>query len=1782
MAYKAQRSLDTQRAAARLAMDHLRPRALARALVACSMLSLLVGTVRAQVLPSGATVVNGQVRIGTTGHKMTVTNSNGAIIDWRSFSIGAGAAVRFDQPDAASRVLNRVTGNDPSSILGSLSSNGSVWLLNPNGVLFGAGARVDVAGMVASTLSLSNRDWLAGRALFSADATHPAAAVVNQGELRTPLGGRVALLGGTVRNEGLIDAPNGQVVLAAGQTVELVDTGAPNVALRVTAPGGQALNLGSISADGGSVDIQAAVVNQDGIVRADRFATDASGRPVLSSGTGGRISLVASESLTLAAGSRTQADGGGGRVTLDAGAGTAWVRGAVSVNAGDTAGGIGAGPASGVGGEVQVLGRQVGLDDTARIDASGVAGGGRVFLGGDESGRLGTLPRADALYVAAGAQVRADAGDTGDGGRVIAWGTHSSRVHGSLSARGGARGGDGGFIETSGGWLDTLGARIDATAARGAAGTWLLDPYNITITDNADTAPLTPTSPGAFTSGSASTLIASSQINSALNQGTSVTVTTGAGGTEPGDIFVTNANLNTTASTPVSLTLNAARNINISQSVIGGATQPLSIALNAAGNGAGGVDVTNSQLRSASGQITATGVADRGSVFNGISLRDSVVDAGTGKVTLVGSSSSTSGATATTAFGYGVAIMNSTVNAREVSITGAANVAGSGGAGIGIFGTSKLSAQTSLQLVGAGTTTGLGVYDSSALSVRSSAPSAPGVLSLVGQAEVGAGVAINGTGVTVKGEQGASISMSGVSNAPQDFPGISNSLGTVTTDGGAVTMVATGVDVRSDFRLNSGGRVQLFTDRFEAKPTTAPSLTSQATGDAIVISGLTAPGVGIHYIEANTLSAPNGRWLLFLAQPNNLLRIRPDYKQYGVSYTPTGLASLRPGNGVLFSVQPVLSLSSTQALQKTYDGTTSLIGVDPAQITVTGLLGGDEVNATGTLRGSFADKNVGTNIPITLATDGVSFVDVNGVPVFGYGLNAGLKGNITPAALTITAGNVSKTYGTTASFTGTEFQASGLATGDQIERISLISVGAAAGAGVVAGAYAIVGSAAVGTAFNPANYTITYVNGMLTVTPASLTVTALNQTKSYGSLSNLGTSGFSTTGLVNGDTATQVTLSSSGAAANANVQPGGHAIVASNLSGGNFNPANYTIRYVNGTLTVAPVALTITALNQTKSYGSSLVLNGTEFSVAGLVNGDTVSRVNLTSTGLTATAGVQAGGHAIVASNPTGAGFNPANYSASFVNGTLTVTPVTLTAQIVGTPTKAADGSTAAVLTPANFALSGFFNGDTATVTQGSGRYDSPEAGPRVVLATLARADFAAGGNTSLGNYVLPTAATGAGLITPPPVLAVDQAVSVPLATAVQSIAIAKIASSPTEGRTLDAVPAMGVSATGEASNGFQSIALASLSQEALATMLASREVLKKNLFSTSLNRLAEDPKLADVPDCADIKQLERGNCLITEAVKAQLAAARLAEQQASAPEPNLPAAPSPAPAARTGPAPAAAAPAVAAARPAPPPRGASKRRVVKSALPQIARKIALVIGVDTYADPKIPRLENAGRDARTVGQVLEAALGYEVTLVENGSKEDILGAMNRLAAEADPNDSVVIYYAGHGAVVESTGLGYWQPSNADSAKPESWISNADIHKLIGRMGASQVALISDSCFSGSLITGSRIRASGELVDPSKVLSQKSVVIMTSGGNEPVFDAGRDGHSPFAWNLMRNLERVTSWQAGSNVFERVRFAVAKELPQKPQYGAVTDAGHQLGGDYLFEQRELEAPIKLTR
>lgn len=435
------------------------PRLLAASFAA--FLALNAATLNAN--PSGPTVVHGSVGFsGLATSALTITNqtAGNAVIHWNGFSIGAHELTRFTQ-FANLAVLNRVTGTEVSSILGSLQSDGRVFLINPNGIVFGASARLDVAGLVASSLELSDQDFLAGRLRFA--EVPGAGAVVNHGVIESAAGGRVYLVAPSVENNGLIRSPQGAIVLAAGREVELVDAASPSVTVKVAAAG-QAVNVGELVAEGGSIGMFGALLGNAGVVEANGAVA----------GPGGEIRLVATKDLTLDAGSVVSANGtSGGSVLLQAESGTNLIGGTAEAKG-----------SSGSGGDVRALGVRVGVVGDGAIDASGETGGGTVLVGGDYQGANPEVQNAERTYVGAGAVIRADAKVAGDGGRVIVWADGDTRFHGSISARGGSESGAGGFVETSGKEsLQALGTVVTA-APHGQGGTWLLDPRSISIHDD--------------------------------------------------------------------------------------------------------------------------------------------------------------------------------------------------------------------------------------------------------------------------------------------------------------------------------------------------------------------------------------------------------------------------------------------------------------------------------------------------------------------------------------------------------------------------------------------------------------------------------------------------------------------------------------------------------------------------------------------------------------------------------------------------------------------------------------------------------------------------------------------------------------------------------------------------------------------------------------------------------------------------------------------------------------------------------------------------------------------------------------------------------------------------------------------------------------------------------------------------------------------------------------------------------------------------------------------------
>jgi hypothetical protein len=201
---------------------------------------------------------------------------------------------------------------------------------------------------------------------------------------------------------------------------------------------------------------------------------------------------------------------------------------------------------------------------------------------------------------------------------------------------------------------------------------------------------------------------------------------------------------------------------------------------------------------------------------------------------------------------------------------------------------------------------------------------------------------------------------------------------------------------------------------------------------------------------------------------------------------------------------------------------------------------------------------------------------------------------VAPSALTIRANDRSKTYGQSVTFVGTEFTTNGLLGSDTVTNVALTSAGAAAAATAAGSPYSIVPSSATGTGLG--NYAINYQSAALAVSPAALTLTANGRSKTYGQSVTFAGTEFTTAGLQNSETVGTVTLTSSGAGPTATVAGSPYSIVPSGASGGTFNPANYTIGYQNGTLTVTQANIVIsnpTIVGQTLSFTVPTVVGAT-------------------------------------------------------------------------------------------------------------------------------------------------------------------------------------------------------------------------------------------------------------------------------------------------------------------------------------------------------------------------------------------------------------------------------------------------------------------------------------------------------------------------------------------------------------------------------------------------------------
>lgn len=2151
--------------ASRVRSRRLRITRLTQALLGCAILTPAFAgpTLNAHTLPSGMQVQNGQASVLTQGHQMTVRNSQGAILNWQNFSIGSSASVYFDQSNSSSKVLNRVLGNDPSQILGQLSSNGQVWLLNPNGVLFGRDARVDVASLVTSTLRLNDNDFLAGRYRFDSQAGD-AGMLRNEGSIHSSLGGHVVLLGSRVENAGRIEAPQGQVALAAARQVELVDTGAPNLRVQVDVPAGEVLNLGQLQAHGGRIDVHAATVNQQGLVKADTLSTDAQGR----------IVLKASEVLSLAGSSQISADGvTGGTIQLDASQGTAWVRGQVSAQG-----------SQGRGGELKLLGQQIGVLDGAQLIVSGQSGGGTLLVGGGAEGKDASVPNARAVYVGEQASLSADALKQGQGGNIVLWSNEATRAYGRFSAKGGAQGGDGGLVETSGGWLDARPAGMSLQAPKGRAGTWLLDPNNITISDGV---PDTNISAGpTFTSTNDNSKISTATIAAALNAGNSVTVATATNGSnnEAGDINVSGANLNVAPASAVSLTLQAHRNINLSNSTLKSSGSALSVNLEPQ---AGGVSISNSSILTAGGNIrlgtaqsvciTGLGCSDANAgpwVKGSINIQSSTLDAGTGNIEAGGAAETTSGIKVGGATlkaeqmrlhgwvnkntGYGLEISNS-----DLLVPGGLNLLGRSNEGVGVqftssnlraggdvvvegqsnkslrlagqaawdpaieinLGSLDFSTATSASILGRYSGTPLQSVDVTLYQVNAVQLPSNGTLRIIGTTGVSLFAEASSPPLVIRGGQGSSLVLDSDRGIGLDNVRIQSG-GNLTLGQNRERCQSPGLNCQT--RVWTGGNVifnRSTIDLGEGSLTggggwsdSAVGVTiqdSQVSASTIDLVGASSAWAGVYLQGRNTLSATKqfhlrgesskdgqagvlvdaGNQLSLQANVQNAtatmtLTGRSISNAYGLNirggdpaannqtrltvtnaqFTASGSGLRLNGNLAPNADGVLLDLSQarggvTHSLQGT-DVSTQLMGLGLQYSKILGPLSnlaGTQLSLSSSGSASIKKSQLSAASPISLRTDGSISLDestlvtqaggiqlqagtsaweaidirksslrilgaadqirlegLNGAPAqrgtFGDGKGTGIwlrdgavleapgtgsqivingKGGanggvgvtlngvqLQAGAVQITgqgvadAGDVYNAFGVAAAVSTDGLNTPTRITTQQLTvdgrsdasasqdrkagvnfdggttiQLSGHKASTVSGDSVVLQDSTVRGDASAWTVssgdstrstrstFDFSTGTGTTVSILADTDGNQLGRVRLNNTqintgggdfKAQGvgihgsddpnpSLAVNGSNGiFFDRGGVNAGQGRIDLLGSGGYAGvnfwgpdpiilladTINIQGKRHpdspapaaviGVSVGDFANSVFTPLNLKARNIivsgtgaayNATEKVASLGMglystgtweasnqisistdagglelggltlkapnisinsaeqfetqqakilagnlaTITALGGTdpsKAFGirmgqnaviqgadivlegkaragvgvelattgtesvlqasNSITITGSDASgvhdglaVSGdwnLIAGDTISiiserGVNLAERNVNLPHYMAGKRLQVQVNKHPGGSISSAeaeNFSATIADMPSTaVTSVSFDSAapivldgVINSPSRVelgADritiGSQGGIRSSATgdaVRLQGFTNPGMQSFTNQAGgnalqtpngRWIVRATKPEVVQWLGLQPTFTAYDGErfppaldAAGNWVTPGAGNGViyqiSSATQDPA---TQSTQVVVSTATQAVSIPTVMSTPSEGRVLDVIPALGHSLD-ESKPSFGSINTSSMSRAELVTLLAARAAYKKKLFADTLHQLQLDPSLADVRACANISELNAGDCLLTESLKREIRAAQALESL----------------------------------------QRSKARKVRQAELPSIERKVALVIGINEYSDKRVPGLESAVPDARAIHELIEQQLGYEAVVLENASKQSIITALNKIALEAGPNDSVMIYYAGHGEVLPTSGMGYWLPADARVDKPQSWLSNADIARMVALIGAKQVMLVSDSCYSGTLAGTDRVQLAGDLA-ADDLLSRKAVVVMSSGGNEPVSDEGRDGHSVFAWHLMQKLRETAAWQVGSQAFTQVRDAVLKDFPQTPQYGAARAAGHQDNTDYVFERRQTD-------
>ncbi|MBT3065380.1 YDG domain-containing protein [Rhodoferax sp. U11-2br] len=1228
--------------------------------------ALLAATHIAMAAPTGGQVTAGSGSVSQSGTTTTVTQSSQNLsLSWSSFNTTSNETVNFIQPSTSSIAVNRISDTSATQFYGQLNANGQVYLINPNGILFGAGSQINVGGLVASTLNISDASLTSATRNFSGTGS---GSIINQGTINAANGGYVALIGNTVSNAGTINATAGAVALGAGNDVTLSFSGDSLVKLQVNQStlNNLAENGGLIKADGGAVwlsagakdAVLASVVNNTGIIEA-RSVQNVNGAIVLEAGSAGS----ATNSGTLAA---------------------------TGANAGET------------GGTVKVLGGTVKLAAGSVIDVSGDSGGGTSLVGGNFLG-TGTEQNAKKTTVEAGASIKADAITTGNGGNVAVWSDGTTQFNGTITARGGSTSGNGGEVETSGKLLNIkASASVNTAATHGKRGNWLLDPDDITIGDtniwgnsyaiNVDTTVLT----NALNNGNVTIKTTGS---SASCTGTTCTGTSGNGDIivldSIGAINSTTTNWNSSST----LTLSAYRDIHfkyINGNYTGGAIVSSS-------GGAGNV------VLRADNSATGTGtVIFDDSNYNFVILTES---ASTASIYY----NPTSYLTPTNYSNYVLAqqynaymAINVTGSAASKIYDGSTTATLSGlassqtlpngltldtGSAVGFFanknvGTNKVVTITGVTASGNGAATGSNSDGATVVSYNNNDYYINGLDSktatITAKTISASGVTANNK--TYDGTTTATLSNSGsVAASIIGGDSVSVSSGTATFDnanaGVSKVVTVTGLSL-------SG------TDAGNYILTQPTGLTATINKADLTLSG-TKVYDGTTSVAGSTLTATGVAGQTFtVSGSGDASNLSSKNVQSGTTLgSITGLSLGSSNNGGLSSNYNVLSTSGSSytvtakgitltgitAADKTYDATTSAT-LNTANVAYSGMVNGDDVSLGGSGSGSFATKDVGTNKTVTVSGYSLSGADAGNYVV---AQPTGLTASITKANLVVSGvSGVNKTYDatTTATLTG-----SASVSALQSDVVSVTGTGSGSFADANAGTnktVTVTGYTLSGADAN--NYNL--------VQPTSVTATinkadlSLSGSKVYDGTTSVAGNTLTATGVA-GQT---FTITGSGDASNLaskNVQNSSTLGSTTGLSLGTSSngglSSNYNVLSTAGSsYSVTPKGITltgITAVDKVYDATTTATLNTANVSYSGMINGDTVA-LGGSGTGSFATKGVDTN-KVVTVSGYTLSGADASNYVVAQPTGlTANITKADLVVSGISGVNKTYDATTTATL----------------------------------------------------------------------------------------------------------------------------------------------------------------------------------------------------------------------------------------------------------------------------------------------------------------------------------------------------------------------------------------------------------------------------------------------------------------------------------------------------------------------